>query len=306
MLVGLAAAVTLPRWRRLAADEAAPGLDIVPRAAWGGDLPPVGPVPDEPDVRFLLVHHTAGANDYGADDVVDILRDIYAFHTSPAKGWPDVAYNFFVDRFGVVYEGRTGSLAGPKAVDATGGSQGFAQLGCFVGDHHAAPPSEPALRSMERLLAWLAHRHDLDIEPGATTTFESRGSNRHPRGAAVTTATISGHRDMSQTVCPGDHAYAFVRDGTLATNASAIRRMFTTTTAPVGTTVTTSAATTTTAAPTTASVPTTTTTAPTPTSEQAAPVQSTGGDDSGLPGWSYAALAAAIGGGLLALRRRRS
>ena len=82
---------------------------IFPRRAWGGDLPPAGPLAPEPDVRFLLVHHTVNANDYSPDDVVGLLRAMYRFHTGAEKSWPDIAYNFVVDRFGRIWEARAGS-----------------------------------------------------------------------------------------------------------------------------------------------------------------------------------------------------
>ena len=189
------------------------GLDIVPREEWGGDLAPTGPLEQEApgDVRFLLVHHTATPNDYSPEGVIDQLRGFYGFHTGE-KAWPDVAYNFFVDRFGTVYEARTGSLADPVKGDATGGSQGFALLCCHIGDFTAQPPTPEATASMVRLLAWLADTYEIDTTPGASTSFVSRGSNRHSPGTEVTTATIAGHRDMSQTSCPGDALYPQVRD----------------------------------------------------------------------------------------------
>ena len=181
-------------------------LVIRPRSDWGADLPPTGELERE-EVRFLLVHHTASANDYGPDEVVTKLRAWFGYHTSPDKGWPDLAYNFMVDRFGVVWEGRTGSLAGPVRAAATGGSQGFAQLACFIGEFTASPPTEAARSSMLRLLAMLADRYAVDTSPGAKVSFTSRGSNRWPAGADVTTSTIAGHRDMSMTACPGDVVY---------------------------------------------------------------------------------------------------
>ncbi len=187
-------------------------LDIAPRSVWGSDLPPTGPIASEDDVRLLLVHHTAGTNSYAADEVPGILRGIYGFHTSPQKGWPDVAYNFFVDRHGGVWEGREGSLAGPVQGDATGGSQGFAQLCCFLGDHSLESPTAEAVAAMTSVLAWLADRHAIDTHPGARTDFVSRGSNLHAAGTEVTTATIAGHRDMSATACPGDFAYDLVQN----------------------------------------------------------------------------------------------
>ena len=187
-------------------------LRIRPRADWARTLAPAGPLLPETDVRFLLVHHTASTNRYGQDEVAPQLRDFFSFHTGPEKGWSDIAYNFLVDRFGGVWEGRAGSLAGPVQASATGGSQGFAQLACFIGDHRTVPPTPAARASMLRLLAWLADRDGVDTSPGATVRFVSRGSNRWPQGRTVTAATLSAHRDMSQTTCPGDAVYADVRE----------------------------------------------------------------------------------------------
>jgi hypothetical protein len=185
----------------------APDLVINPRERWGSDLV-AGPLRVESDVRFLLVHHTAGSNTYGLDGVPAQMRQVFEFHTGPEKRWPDVAYNFFVDRFGGVWEGRTGSLSGPVMADATGGSQGFAQLVCLLGNFVDADPTTEMLSSLERVLAWLADRHSIDTSSGATTSFTSRGSNRWRAGSNVTVRTISGHRDVSQTACPGDRMYA--------------------------------------------------------------------------------------------------
>ena len=79
----------------------ASGLAIWPRDAWAPG-PPTGPLAAE-EVRFLLVHHTAGDTDHRADQVPSILASMYAFHTGP-KGWHDIAYNFLVDREGGVWE----------------------------------------------------------------------------------------------------------------------------------------------------------------------------------------------------------
>ena len=136
---------------------------------------------------------------------------MYAFHTG-SKGWHDIAYNFLVDREGGVWEGRAGSLAGPVAADATGGSQGFDQLVCFIGDFTSVMPTPAAVDAGNRTLAWLAQRYSIDTAAGSTVTFVSRGSNKWPAGAKVTTATVAGHREMSTTACPGNAFYPYVRN----------------------------------------------------------------------------------------------
>ena len=153
---------------------------------------------------------------------------------------------------------------------------------------------------MAGLLAFLGDRHGLDLAPGATATFVSRGSNRRPAGEEVTTPTVSGHRDMSATACPGDAADALLADGTLARLATDARRPPPTTTSSTRTTTATT------------STSTTTPTSTTPTSgagEGAAPpaVTADGGGGADLPVVSWAAAAVVAGtAAAVTLRRRRS
>ena len=181
---------------------------VRPRSEWGAGLPARGPLQVEGDVRFLLVHHTA-TPDAPPERSVEQLRAFYRHHTVE-KGWPDIAYNFLIDSGGEIWEGRTGSLSGPVRGDATGGSQGHAILCCFIGDFSSHEPTPRAVDAMTRLLGWLADTHRIDLTPGRQVSFISRGSNRWPVGARVTTPPIAGHRDMSMTTCPGDKAYALI------------------------------------------------------------------------------------------------
>lgn len=185
---------------------------IRPRDVWGVDLPPKDDMLAEApeDVRFLLVHHSSSPNDYSTEESIGYLRSFYRYHTSDEKAWPDIAYNFLVDRWGQIFEGRQGSIASPVRGDATGGSQGFALLACFIGDHSDVAPTEEAQAAMVALLAWLGVTYRIDTRPGATAEFVSRGSNLHPEGKLVVTPTITGHRTMSRTTCPGDKAFELV------------------------------------------------------------------------------------------------
>ncbi len=196
---------------------------IRPRSDWAEGLPPVGPLEVEDEVRFLLVHHTASPNTYSENEVVDQIRGFYRFHTGPTKGWPDVAYNFFVDRFGGIWEAREGSLTQPVRGDATGGSQGFAVLCSLIGDYTETPMSDAQQQSLTQLLAWLSELYGVDTKPGTQTNFISRGSNKWPEGSEVATATIAGHRDMSQTSCPGDAVYDVIQNQ-LPTEVTSVRQ----------------------------------------------------------------------------------
>lgn len=263
------------------------GVTILGRDAWGADRPPTRAMTAErpEDVKFLLVHHTVSSNTYGSDGVAGMIRGFHSFHTGAEKRWADVAYNFLIDRFGRVWEARAGSIDRPMKGAATGGSQGHALLCSFIGDHTSEAPSPEAQNAMTHLLAWLADTYAISTAPGATATFVSRGSNRHPEGTTVETPTIQGHRGMSLTSCPGDACYALVENDfparveqirsnrAQATTTSIEASTTTTTTAASTTTTTTAASTTTTTVPTTASSSEATVSTSTTTSEtvEAAP-----------------------------------
>jgi len=280
--IGVSAGVAIS-----ARDRAAPagGLIVNPRSAWAAGLPPLGPLERE-DVRFLIVHHSASHNGHGAGDVPAILRSWFELHTT-TRSWNDIAYNFVIDATGGVWEARQGSLDGPVAGDATGGNQGFTQLVCLIGDFNATVPTKEAMASLTLVLAWLADRYDVPTTPGAEVTFTSRGSNRWPAGQEVTTPTICGHRDMSETTCPGDNLYGQVV-GSLPVEVEAMRAEAATTT-----TVTTAAPATTFPAATTVmpAMASTMTTAGPPSTLEAAVAAGT--PPTGLPGW------VALGGGAL-------
>jgi hypothetical protein len=254
----------------------AQALSINPRSAWAVDRPPLGPL-DPETVKFLIVHHSASRNGHTSADAPSVLRSFYDFHTSSEKGWNDIAYNFLIDSGGGVWEGRAGSLDGPVAGDATGGNQGFSQLVCVIGDYNAAQPSSASLTSLVSLLAWLADRYDVATSPGSTVTFKSRGSSRWPAGTRVKTATITGHRTMSHTTCPGDNLNSYVVGGLMADVTAARGGEVVTPTTQATTTSTVASSTTTTTAsatPTTADT-TTSTTAPTTTTSLPEPSTTT-------------------------------
>ena len=179
---------------------------IVLRSAWGADESIRRNGPEyAPSVRFAIVHHTAGSNDYSPSQAAAIMRGIQTYHVK-SNGWNDIGYNFLVDRYGTVYEGRYGGIdrnvIGAHARGFNTGSVGVAVIGTF-GD--AAIPPAAAL-SLEKLLAWrldLAH-----VDPLAAVATISGGSERYLPGVPVVLRAVSGHRDTGQTSCPGNLLYA--------------------------------------------------------------------------------------------------
>jgi hypothetical protein len=183
--------------------QAAPG--IIPRSDWGADETwrTCGPSYAR-QLKFSVVHHTATANDYSPEEAAAIIRGIYAFHTQ-VNGWCDIGYNFLVDKYGRIYEGRFGGIdrtvIGAHAAGFNTGSTGVA----FIGDYRFAALSPEARSALHTLLAWKLSLHEVDADSYVDVT--SGGSSKYPPDTVVTLNTISGHRDVSLTACPGDVVY---------------------------------------------------------------------------------------------------
>jgi len=191
---------------------------IVPRSGWGADESIRRNEPQyASSVRFAIVHHTAGPNSYSPSQAAAIMRGIQIYHVR-SNGWNDIGYNFLVDRYGTVYEGRYGgpdrNVIGAHALGFNTGSVGVAVMGSF--ESETIPPAAEA--SLEKLLAW---RLDLThVDPLSSVTAISGGSERYPVGTPVFLRAVSGHRDTGLTACPGDLLYA--RLGAIAGNALGI------------------------------------------------------------------------------------
>ncbi len=191
---------------------------IVPRTGWQADESIKRAPPSfAPALRVALVHHTAGANGYTAAQAPAIVKAIQLYHVK-GNGWNDIGYNFLVDRFGTVYEGRYGGIernvVGAHAEGFNTGSVGVAVLGMY-GSLAVAPSARDALA---RLLAWrldVAH-----VDAASTLSFISGGNARFPVGLPVFLRTVSGHRDTGFTDCPGNALYGILT--TLAADAAKI------------------------------------------------------------------------------------
>ncbi|MDO9408080.1 N-acetylmuramoyl-L-alanine amidase [Patulibacter sp.] len=178
---------------------------IIPRSAWASGLSPKGS-PGIGSVQMAFVHHTVNGNDYGASESAGIVRAIFDYHVR-SNGWNDIGYNFLVDRFGQIFEGRAGGIdqavIGAQAIGWNSVSTGIAIIGTFEGT--AAPPA--ALAAVASIIRWKLPLHGAPTA-GTVALVSSGGSgNRYSRGTAVRLNRISGHRDGCSTDCPGTSLY---------------------------------------------------------------------------------------------------
>ncbi|HEX6054698.1 MAG TPA: cell wall-binding repeat-containing protein, partial [Intrasporangium sp.] len=171
--------------------------------------------PSEPDygvVDGAVVHHTAGSNSYTADQVPGIIEGIYEYHVN-GHGWRDIGYNFLVDRFGRIWEGRYGGMD-KAVVGAHAAGVNSVMFGASVlGDFETAEPPSAVTTALRNLIAWKADVHRFDVL--GTTVVDGTTYNN-----------ISGHRNVNATDCPGQYLYAklpALRTATAALSPSATR-----------------------------------------------------------------------------------
>jgi hypothetical protein len=169
---------------------------IITRKQWGADES-LGDECWDPKYgrtfKAVIVHHTAGSNDYTRAESPAIVRGIYAYHTQ-SRGWCDIGYNFLVDRYGNVYEGRDGGIRravrGAHSGDYNVNTTGISLMGNF----DLVKPTPAMKQSLISLIAWrLGTAYHRAF--GQPFIFDHRISR------------ISGHRDVMSTACPGQFVY---------------------------------------------------------------------------------------------------
>ena len=150
------------------------------------------------------IHHTATSNGYAAADVPAMIRSMYKYHTS-SLGWSDIGYNFLVDQYGVIWEGRYGGVdqvvRGAHTLGFNNDSTGFSMIGNF----ETTTPSSAMLAAVSQLAGWKLGLYGRD--PNGYASVTSTGSDKYRRGAVVTLPVIDGHRDTNDTACPGTNVY---------------------------------------------------------------------------------------------------
>jgi hypothetical protein len=169
---------------------------IYSRAQWGADER----MRDSSSLHYGevhggFVHHTVNANSYTRAQVPSILRGIYAYHTQ-SRGWSDVGYNFLVDRFGRIWEGRYGGVDRPVVGAHTLGYNDDAFAASAIGNFDIARPPAAVVAAYGRLFAWKLALHGV------------RASSPRQWVTKRYLPAIEGHRDVGQTACPGRYLYA--------------------------------------------------------------------------------------------------
>src|SRR5918996_209751 len=114
-------------------------------------------------VKLAFVHHTVTATDYGPEDSAAMVLGICRYHRN-SNGWNDIGYQFLVDRYGRIFEGRAGGIdqavVGAQAQGWNSTSTGIACLGDFT----AIAQSPEGMDALARLIGWKLTVHGVPTE----------------------------------------------------------------------------------------------------------------------------------------------
>ncbi|MCW2788572.1 MAG: hypothetical protein JWP56_875 [Aeromicrobium sp.] len=184
------------------ASAAKPG--IISRSKWGAsstgscDSPIYGST-----TRGAVIHHTAGNNTYTKAQSAAIVKATQAYHMKSRK-WCDIGYNFLVDKYGQIFEGRAGGVTKPVRAAHSGNlavnkeTMGISLMGTFS----TTQPSAAMKTAVVDLVSW------------RFAQFKLKAKGTYSLGG-LTLNRIAGHRNVVGTECPGNAAYAWLsaKDG---------------------------------------------------------------------------------------------
>ncbi|KAJ1107000.1 hypothetical protein NDU88_004397 [Pleurodeles waltl] len=157
-------------------------LDIIPRHQWGARAPR-SQTALAPPVTYVIIHHSAGNRCFTPFESTKALKGIQDFHMD-TRCWWDIGYNFLISEDGNVYEGRGWHMEGAHTIHYNKDSYGV----CFLGTFTDQTPSTDAMKKVETLICAGISRGHLSRD-----------------------CILKGHRDLGNTVCPGDALYKLIQ-----------------------------------------------------------------------------------------------
>ena len=134
-------------------------------------------------MKLAFVHHTVNLNDYSREEAPAVVLGICRFHRN-SNGWNDIGYNFLVDKYGTIYEGRAGGVDQPIVGPRRRGSTPCRPASRTSATFEDVPQSNEALDAMARLIRWKLPLHGRP----------PRARSQSPRRAATRTASARARR----------------------------------------------------------------------------------------------------------------
>lgn len=182
------------------------GPRVKSRADWGVDESAAwkSGSPSYATPKFSVLHHTATTNDYTQAQAPQQIRNMYYWHVNGNK-WSDIGYNFIIDKYGSIWEGRRGGID-RGVVGAHAGAWNTGSFGvAIMGNNNTMTPTSRSTEALTDLLSWKFDIHH--INPSTSTRTQANGQS---------IPTLVGHRNVrgsytanptTTTDCPGQRLY---------------------------------------------------------------------------------------------------
>lgn len=159
-------------------------LPVIRRADWGWQ--PLKRTLPTHEISKITLHH--GGVDYPpGKDPVKHLRELQQWSRTE-KDWIDIPYHFMIDPAGVIYEARP--INYPGATNTDYNPTGHALI-CLMGNYENATVNQEQLQAVIELTAFLAEQFHVPLYD------------------------IKGHKDYTETLCPGKNFYQYIENGTI-------------------------------------------------------------------------------------------
>jgi len=182
---------------------------IISRAGWGSPEPSSSTrwPPSYREWKKVALHDTVTKNN--DPNPAATVRAIWYYHAN-TLGWGDIGYNYLIDPYGNIYEGRFGgenATGGHVLACYNPGSIGIA----FLGDYRYAEMPQAMSDALESLMAAKTYQHN--INPLGAGDFG--GSDDNGAFWQLWLPNIFSHRDLAGS-CGNNHS----DPGTLVYNRS--------------------------------------------------------------------------------------
>lgn len=169
-------------------------LPYIPREVWGAAFHLGHDIYKPPavytKVTHLIIHHSAGTN--FSNDWSGVVAAYFDYHVN-SNGWQDIGYNWLIDPYGVLYEGRGGgdNVQGAHMCGYNKNSMAV----CMLGNFEVALPTDTMMQVLKQILSYKACKENID--PLGDSDIVSWPGHMF---------NISGHKDgcsPNYTSCPG-------------------------------------------------------------------------------------------------------
>jgi len=159
-------------------------MQITKRAEWGWkSLPDTVP---QHRIERITIHH-GGVEFTDGKDVQAYIRSMQDWSRAD-KNWIDIPYRFMIDLQGIIYEARPVNYPGDTNTDYDVRRHALINV---MGNYEIQTLKPVQLDALINLSAYLARQFKVD------------------------TTDIRGHKDYTETLCPGKDLYQYLQDGTI-------------------------------------------------------------------------------------------